>query len=755
MKQHRSTALPSFVVLGCGGLLQLLAPHAGAVDAPVLNPDGASTYGVTVPGDYPPPACWPTFSGDRVRLRGPVYEGAVHLFPAYAWSSVAHEVLLTSGIIETLSPPIAGIEQVTTPFAVGVPNLTMWPVGNLGFYSNNLEIEPLPAAGEVLPPVVAHTITPGSRAVGVAGVFPGATVTITAPGGFTATRRNDDGTHISVPLPVGLTAGQVISVAQTVGGQSASTFTTVGGSAQNPLAPVFPYPVESNATAVVVSGLVPGSFVEVLDTNANLLGDALCGESICVVAVCPATGQLYARATRNGVMVNGFVVDRVGARPNVGTISTVTGSVAGSIQTYNFVEYRPATATAEAVVFVMHGDPGANLGTPYLGYDWLGQAANRMRSVVVSMTVSPADIDPIVGRNDMYIDFVDSWTAIPGNAFSDLPVFFAGHSFGGHSARFAADHFKQTGSKNVRGFIGLAPNSSHLPTHPEIPALVLMGSNDELHWNGSINSGGIYATQYSDDGLLTVVPGPGHYAWNTQWTPNGWPTLSAEREQETGRLAILRFVHDHLPGRGRQDWWVHAAAALTQQRGASQVRMRHLSRDQGAAVIHEVSPGSISPNSVGGTVTSIGSGSVAAVNLPMGNSGLMTMLDVQWTGAFEVRETLSPGSWRNFSAFSGLSLIYKVEPESVPFIPRDFRIRLRDGDGTEVLLWAGACGEIDDALGSPGRFPWIGETLLCPMSAFSALSTNLNMNDIRRLDLVFSEDIPGRLRLGRIELRSW
>lgn len=366
-------------------------------------------------GDFPPPACWASTTA-QVRLVGPYFNGQTYVHVAGGATSGTQRVGIGYFAVPDWYCDIPGVASYlcTTP-VTGAPNDSIWYTSWSGSHTasaNHVRLLDDPSAAEVLEPIVTFDVDEASRAIQVARVHPGAEVVATI-GSTDYYGFSHDRTHVTIPVPPGITSSTSITVEQFVGSESAFTsVTSISGSA-GPHAIRAPFGYEVGDVAVAVTGFAPGSLITIRNASTNaVIGSSELGGTMGVVPICAAPASIKLEATRNGTTVS-RIVDGYSWRDDSGGISVTSSSYGNPVGCYNYPldpscmhMYGPAglagggdlgkapryrvyapTADTRGVVFLMHGqnsEPGCDYSGGYWRRDEPEDTAPHIANEIIS-----------------------------------------------------------------------------------------------------------------------------------------------------------------------------------------------------------------------------------------------------------------------------------------------------------------------------------------------------------------------------------
>lgn len=503
------------------------------------------------------------------------------------------QTTLTSSV--SLTPPHGVVEGIfAIPFSSPLTSvLGIYSPGPTALPSTELALLDPPPAGEVGKPVLFYDVDPGAMAVAALHVYPGAIVDLecrassTSPYTVEARAFAADRTRVVLPIPVAANCAWRLRVRQYVpvddnGTQVWKSVTSDPviplSSSPSSLAPVVAWEAEEDGylgDSVVVSKVIPGSLVEILDTSGAVVGSALLGEPAAPISVCPFTGDFSVRVTRRqGTGTTSVTAGPFSRVPRFDLPGPFAPTVVEGVypawpgdpldEPRLTLEYLPPVGVAErGVMFVMHGVPGGNdcnfedfdcgvddIGyynsvggqciqsqstsgeNSYRGFDYIGDYLARRGIRVVSFAMIPRGA--ITGpRIDAYADFVLTWMALHPDA-SERKLIMAGLSTGGeaaigvlHSGGAGTVDDAAWAALNVVAAVALAPTSRReldelsWGTDHDLPVLILAGSKDGFYRSQNpLFAPWSHVERLGHNVLFELLPGGNHSHFNTCWKPS-------------------------------------------------------------------------------------------------------------------------------------------------------------------------------------------------------------------------------------------
>ena len=665
-----------------------------AAPVPIYSPDDG-TFGGAFAGDLAGPMCRPSTlgTGDVPVGSGPLYLSGTSV--GVSWSATSPSITVigspSSTTFGTFLSPFGRSLGPTSALAQSTGGWDSVAIEQSSITSKWIFLSALtPFLGEVEPPAIVYPPDTGSRSIYAVRVYPGSKVTVTFPGGVTSSSWVGASTNVSVPVPVGVTlaSGQVLTMTATLPGSAVSTTSTVVSGAAPARVPVLPWPVRKGATQVMVSGVVPGSFIEVVDSaSGSVVGSAELGGPAGVVPTCALTSSFRLRATRNAVVktsatftpwgstprgsiaLNAFA-DSIGTRTTWEQLFDLTDSPWDPPPTSSTggIVYRVVSplSSPSALMFIIHGIPEplslniagngytAPTGTSdhFMGYDYLQKELAKIGIRSISLPgLTSADFPS--ERAELLVDFID-WYRGTDPTLLSLPLVVAGQSVGGEAA-FEAAHRLDAAGKSVAAVVALSPTTHRLTTAgfdpgltytlgEEIPSLVLFGDEDYFTlYDLPYLAPWWFHDRSPNNAFLAVMPNANHSAFSSTWfyIVDEW-MLDRGHQEQFARRQISDWL-DAVLFSAAPD--ANAAAALSvvgptgiqdlRVRGGWKAGARVLIDNFGDADAHfgiGADPNA-SANSLGKVVSSGGSGSFTEL-VP---TGLRTapgnrVLHLQWNG---------------------------------------------------------------------------------------------------------------------------
>ncbi len=526
-------------------------------------------------GDYSPAFCTSQNPSDGLApvIVGPVYaQGNGPLYPNGAVTLHVHNQSTgstlqfftdSSGLIG--GPIATKNNSAFNPTGAIFPNdtLSVCQTGALqSICSNEVTVQSQP--GSLPRPLAPHTVQRGAYAIEVSNVFPGATVTVSnLSGTVLGSRFSGVRTSVSVPIPETLPSFSPLLVTQTVGtltSEAGRTLILPGVPVLN--APEILGPVERGDVAVTVSGVTPGSFVEIIDAGTGaVLASKAVGEPIAKVAACGLDGAtgVYARATRNGTSIDGPTL----AFFDMPASLTVTESsfdfgASSSVPRFDLAgqKWRPWISRNDApALFIVHGNRPFSGGTPdtesHLGYTYIAERLASYGIHVYSLSIPEDDVLPDE-RASVLLDLVEEVVAGHGDASvtESSNLAFLGHSLGGEAVILAA----QDSPRPLAGLVAIAPTThffDELRPWDGVDSLHLFGTEDDYFITGVSTLRALAQYDFAHfEKTQVFVRGLGHNAPNSYWNsqnPDG--ILSLFEVQDLMQKLVEPWVFGKLSRR--------------------------------------------------------------------------------------------------------------------------------------------------------------------------------------------------------------
>ncbi|MCH9686567.1 MAG: hypothetical protein K0V04_34360 [Deltaproteobacteria bacterium] len=522
-----------------------------------------------IQGDVLPAACTSSYSPDEVVpvLATPVHVGDTSVRLHAQQSGETIEVWSnTRGLLLGPGPTKDGSRfDLPSPLVAGeslsICQTNPWLVCSL--------LQPVETPPATLgAPAFPHVVFAHGSAVTVSGVHPGATVEVSVGGVVIGQRWAGTRTSADVPIDDTLPAGTILVAQQIVGGLASPTASTVifpGNPA--PVVPRVRGPVRTDDLAVWVSGITPGSLVEVIDTGTGtVLGSKHVGEPVAKIATCPiGTDPIRVDVTRNGVTLSSAdeaLAAYSGAQALRLEGDFDWGTDPGTGLPIQGRYYKSDSWVDTPAVFVIHGqdwgqcDLDGDLFENHdseQGYGYVLEELNAWSIRGYSIKVDDS-FESVEVRTELLLATIDEAIA-RGEIDADTPIALMGHSLGGDAVIYARSI--ASAGLDIRGVVSIAPTSYAArgdfvdfdpSTGPQAPLLEIYGSEDTFSCSGFDSQCSVWNYDQAWFAKSIVhIAGAGHYSLSECWAqtnPDG--SLSPTEQREIAGSFIVPFLYDRL-----------------------------------------------------------------------------------------------------------------------------------------------------------------------------------------------------------------
>jgi hypothetical protein len=748
----------------------------------------------------PPQIATPIYEGDStIRIHDQVAGGALDIFSA-TWG------------IQQLGVPT----QSSGAFNLAVSATPGDHIYACQFGGNPASVECSPQVtvqtrpGTLAGPELPYPVLRGAAAVTVSGVHPGAEVWIESNGVELGRRWVGPDTSVSIPVPDTLPAFTPLTVRQKINSVvSGSHGTVIWPLSPNVAVPQVMGPVMQDDVAVWVTGITPGSLVEILNANNGaVVGFARVGEPVAKIPTCPIISPVQARVTRDGQVATSATRSMGYYYGPYGLLSEADydfGVDPSSGLQMEGREYVPSTTLpSNPVVFLVHGnrpqaycdivgkgDSGPSVDDSSVGYDYLAYELVQRRFIVYSLKI-PYDTLPDA-RARLLLATVDEVMSRRADVDANSPLGFFGHSLGGDAviyARSIADP-----SLALKAVLAVAPTAHSLgyadfdpATGPRAPLLHVFGTDDYFfddvpdctsnEFECSLRQ---YDASWGSKSQL-FVKGAGHNEFNTCWgqvDPNG--TLPMEEQQEILSAYAVPLFHGMLNGFSADFAPYFQGSVRPRGMYHFDLSMQH-HRPAGTTVIDSFGdpPAELSfPDDNTDPLVNSQGGAVSQQNPPVFATGIQegTHVDVAaeagYANSHEPAQRALLLEWDSIghqyvsqlptpvAAAATDVLAFRVmavggdpanDVDGHTGVPTDVMVELSDGTFTAKVRAGSAGAILYPFVGDSGDYRQVFRTVRLPLVAFKTVAPALNLSSLRTVRIGGRLRSTGRLVIDDLEI---